>query len=74
MLSAGGERKRETEKGSRAHRVMDDYEHEYVDGIQGANGPQCQQHALVLQALSCRATLITSPQPRADIQGDMQDV
>lgn len=33
MLSAGGERKRETEKGSRAHRVMDDYEHEYVDGI-----------------------------------------
>lgn len=33
MLSAGGERKRETEKDSRAHRVMDDYEHEYVDGI-----------------------------------------
>lgn len=32
-LSAGGEREREREKGSRAHRVMDDYEHEYVDGI-----------------------------------------
>lgn len=35
MLSAGGkrERERDREKGSRAHRVMDDYEREYVDGI-----------------------------------------